>query len=107
MNIVIYTDNLEPINVVDLPTSFLDKLAKTGTAVMRVRADKWRDGVEYKDATLVHRTVTTWDGETVSLITTQDEEAVLFAKPGWLPGQQGQVGHLLQRIKNLLGQRLG
>ena len=104
---VIYTENLEPITVLDLPVSFLNSLAEKGTATVRVRADKWRDGVDYKDAVLRHRTITAWDGEKVSLVTSQDEEAIMFAMPSWLPGQRGQVNQLWFRIKNLLGQRLG
>lgn len=104
MNVVIYSEDLEPITVLDLPMQVLDRAASTGQVQLRVRAKNTRYR-EDQVCTLKHQELLTREGHFVSVLVTEDEVAAMLAKPGWLPGQRGQLNYYFDKIKNLLGQR--
>ena len=104
MNVVIYSEDMEPITVLDLPMPVLDKAAVEGQVQLRVRAQNTRCR-EDQTCVLKYVELLTRDGHFVCALTTEDEVAAMLAKPGWLPGQRGQLNYYLNKIKNLLGQR--
>ena len=104
MNVVIYSEDMEPITVLDLPMHVLDKAAVEGQVQLRVRAKNTRYR-EDQTCVLKYVELLTRDGHFVSALTTEDEVAAMLAKPGWLPGQRGQLNYYLNKIKNLIGQR--
>lgn len=104
MNVVIYSDDLEPITVLDLPMHILDKAISDGQVQLRVKARNTRYR-EDQVCVLKHAELLTRDGHFVSVLTTENEVAAMLAKPGWLPGQRGQLNYYLNKIKNLIGQR--
>lgn len=104
MNVVIYSEDMEPITVLDLPMQVLDKAATEGQVQLRVRAKNTRYR-EDQTCVLKYVELLTRDGHFVSALTTEDEVAAMLAKPGWLPGQRGQLNYYLNKIKNLIGQR--
>lgn len=104
MNVVIYSEDLEPITVLDLPMEVLDRAASTGQVQLRVKARNTRYG-EDQTCTLKYTELLARDGQFVSVLTTDDEVAAMLAKPGWLPGQRGQLNFYLNKIRKLTGQR--
>lgn len=104
MNVVIYSDDLEPITVLDLPVDLLNKAAEDGAIKLRIKAKGTTYG-EDQTCTLQHKELLTDDGYIVSVLVTTDESEVMLAKPGWLPGQRGQLNYYLKKIQTLLGQR--
>lgn len=104
MNVVIYSEDLEPITVLDLPMEVLDRAASKGQVQLRVKARNTRYG-EDQVCVLNYTELLARDGQFVSVLTTENETAAMLAKPGWLPGQRGQLNFYLNKIKNLLGQR--
>lgn len=105
MNVVVYTEDMEPITVLDLPLRVLDKAAAEGRVGLKIqgRATKFGDQV----CILQYKEVLTWDGQLCGVLITEHESAAMLAKPGWLPGQRGQLNYYLNRIKNLGEQRRG
>jgi hypothetical protein len=103
VNVVVYSDDMEPITVLDLPLEVLDKAAADGSVSLKIRGKSTRFGDQV--CVLKYREVLTWDGQLCSVLITEQEAAVMLAKPGWLPGQRGQLNYYLNRIKNLGAQR--
>lgn len=104
MNVVIYSEDLEPITVLDLPMRILDKAAGEGQVQLRVKARSTRYG-EDQTCILKYTELLTDDGCIISALTTADEAAAMLAKPGWLPGQRGQLNFYLSKIDRLTKQR--
>jgi hypothetical protein len=109
MNVVVYSKDMEPITVLDLPLEVLDKAASSGKVTIKVRGTRGYNSSHYGDrlCVLEYKELRAWDGGVVNVLITEHEETALIAKPGWLPGQRGQLNHYLNRIKTLLGQRGG
>lgn len=103
MNVVVYSKDMEPITVLDLPIEVLDKAVSAGKVTIRVRGNNTKYGDRLCE--LQYKELRAWDGGTVSALITEQEETIMLAKPGLLPGQRGQINYYLDRIKNLIGQR--
>lgn len=99
MNTVIYSTDIEPITVLDLPLALLEKAAVEGQAKLLIRGNNTKYGNQV--CILKHTRLLTIEGEFVSVLTTEDETAAMLAKPTWLPGQQGQVRFYIERIDSL------
>jgi hypothetical protein len=102
MNVIIYTTEFEPITVVDLPRSVLDKLEQQGGIKLALGHDAETSPV----CVLVLLKVRWLNGEEKPILVTKDEETALLLKPDWLPGQRGIYNLLYNHIKKLT-KRLG
>lgn len=100
MNIVLYTPELEPITVVDLPMWLLEHVERNGSVRVAVKRPLTADfiekvavgSVEGPEAVTIEAMRVRWfDGSAKIFYTTKDEELALILKPDWLPGQLSQV----------------
>lgn len=106
MNVVIYTTDFEPITVVDLPRTALDKLEQTGGIRLALGPDKDESGKSITPpiCTVIMCKLRWFNGEEKPILVTKDEESALLLKPDWLPGQRGVYNLLYNHIKNLTKQ---
>ncbi len=103
MNVVIYTLDLEPITVVDLPMWMLDHIERSGAVKVAVKRPITADFVERvavgtvegPECVTIQQARLRWpDGSIKSILVTKDEELALTLKPEWLPGQRLQVQNM-------------
>lgn len=99
MNVVIYSTDIEPITVLDLPVDLLNRAAVEGKIKLRIKGENTPYGNQ--DCVLKHAQLAATDGSYIDILVTEDETAAMLAKPSWLPGQQGQVGFYKAKIKSL------
>lgn len=100
MNIVLHTEDLEPITVIDLPLWLLEQIERNGTVRVAVKRPLTVDfiekvavgTVEGPDTVTIEAKRLRWaDGSVKPIYTTKDEILALTLKPAWLPGQLAQV----------------
>lgn len=108
MNVVIYTQDFEPITVIDLPVWLLEQMEQQGSvrvAVLQpVRTTTGNDPQDFQMPPIVtiYCEKLRWkDGTTKPILITYDEELALTLRPEWLPGQRGAVNNYKQHIRNL------
>jgi hypothetical protein len=97
VNVIIYTTDFEPITIVDLPRSVLDKAEQQGGIKLSLGPTEADSPV----CTLVMIKVRWVNGEEKPILVTRDEETALLLKPDWLPGQRGVYNMLYNHIKQL------
>lgn len=97
MNIIIYTEDFEPITVIDLPLEVLDTAEKKGGIMLAL---KHRDNQTSLIQVDCHKLK--WiDGSTKIIFVTKEEELALLLCPEWLVGQKAVVGTYERSIKIL------
>lgn len=110
MNVVLYTDDFEPITVLDLPTWLLEQLERQGSVRVAVLRPVQLEAnpplpvgsVEGLDVVTVYCERLRWkDGTVKPILITHDEELALTLKPEWLPGQRQRVQSYQQAIRSL------
>ena len=113
MNIVLYTNEFEPITVLDLPQWLLDQLERQGAIRVAVqdpvrvnitKDQEWSEPwmvPELKVVTIYCERLRWKDGTTKPVLVTPDEELALTLKPEWLPGQRQRVQSYQQAIRGL------
>lgn len=111
MNVVLYTNDFEPITVLDLPLWLLEQLERQGAvrvAVMRpvqfgaVDASVPVGSVEGPQVVTICCERLRWkDGTVKPVLVTDDEELALTLKPEWLPGQRQRVQSYQAAIRTL------
>jgi hypothetical protein len=111
MNVVLYTPDLEPITILELPLWLLEQLEKQGAVRIAVmKPPRW---VEESQSTTfdMPETVTVYcerlrwrDGSTKLILITPDDELALTLKPEWLPGQRAAVQSYRAYIRHLTEQ---
>ena len=108
MNVVIYTEDFEPITVIDLPVWLLEQMEKVGAvrvAVMKPPSIMLTtEPIDYDPPPIVtiYCEKMRWkDGTTKPILITYDEELALTLRPEWLPGQQGAINNYKQVIRTL------
>ena len=110
MNVVLYTQDFEPITVLDLPTWLLEQLERQGAvrvAVLRPvqfgsDASVAVGSVEGPQVVTIYCERLSWkDGTVKPILVTDDEELALSLKPEWLPGQLQRVQSYQQAIRVL------
>ena len=118
MNIVLYTQDFEPITVIDLPMWLLDKVDSEGYVKVAVPkrldikniAESAASGSPLKelyDTITIVGTRLYWRDNTPRTIyttTAKDEELALVLKPNWLPGQRMQINNYQEAITFLATQ---
>lgn len=108
MNIVLYTMDMEPITIIDLPMWAIELGEKHGTVAVGVylpfsatpmdNADPitssyWVVYLKFHPMRFYEKK--SW------LITVDNEELALKLKPSWLPGQQKAINDYERDVKNL------
>ena len=110
MNVVLYTEDFEPITVLNLPLWLLEQLEKQGAvrvAVMRPIQLTPSTGipvgsVEGNQVVTIYCEKLRWkDGTTKPILITRDEELALTLRPEWLPGQRAAVQSYHKTIRQL------
>lgn len=110
MNIVLYTNDFEPITVLDLPQWLLEQLERQGAvrvAVMRpVQFDSREPiavgSVEGPQVVTIYCERLRWkDGTVKPVLVTDDDELALSLRPEWLPGQRQRVQSYQKAIRGL------
>jgi hypothetical protein len=100
MNVVLYTDDLEPITVVDLPRWLLDRAEQRGFIKISIPQLTKTE----PDMLVVRCKRIIWfDGSTKVFLTTDNEILALTLNPTWLPGQTKAVqgsNRLLRQLHN-------
>jgi hypothetical protein len=106
VNVIIYTTDFEPITVVDLPKSVLDKIERQGGAKLALGPPEDDEGKPANPpiCTIVMCKLRWFNGEEKVVLVTKDEESALLLKPEWLPGQRGVYNLLYNHIKKLTKQ---
>jgi hypothetical protein len=107
MNVVLYTINLEPLTIIDLPIDILEKMEVEGA--LKILVAKPPKTLSQGTLTFpMPETITLYcqrlrwlDDSIKTVIFTEDEELALAIKPGWLPGQTANVQHYKGVIKHL------
>ena len=111
MNVVLYTTDLEPITILDLPLWLLEQLEKQGA--VRIAVLKPPRLVNNGEAVTfdMPETVTVYcerlrwrDDSTQLILVTPDDELALTLKPEWLPGQRAAVQSYQKAIRHLTDQ---
>ena len=106
MNVVLYTNDFEPITVLDLPVWLLDRLEEQGTVRVAVQKPPGvsPDLVDFELPPIVtiHCEKLRWkDGTVKPVLVTNDDELALTLRPDWLPGQQNTIQSYRKAIRHL------
>jgi hypothetical protein len=111
MNVVLYTTDLEPITILELPLWLMEQLEKQGAIRIAVlkppRLVHSGEAITFDmpETVTVYAERLRWKDNTTKLIlVTPDEELALSLKPDWLPGQRAQVQSYQKAIRHLTDQ---
>jgi hypothetical protein len=99
MNVVLYTEDFEPITVIDLPVVYLEMLERGNyvrLAIMEPAALAPTDSIDamrmealsYKTISIRAERMLWIDRSTKFVLITPNDELALLLRPSWLPGQQ-------------------
>jgi hypothetical protein len=118
MNTVLYTQDLEPITVVELPLWLLETAEREGAVKVSVKRPITPDFIEKvavgtvegpECVTIKPMRIRCFDGSVKVLYYTNDDELALTLKPEWLPGQrlqvqnfQAAIGWLSKQLRTLM-----
>lgn len=110
MNIVLYTNDFEPITVVDLPMWLLETLETRGSVRVAVLEPTVPENPDTETAGVSIVTIylekLLWrDGSKKSVLVTDDEELAMVLNPDWLPGQRYIIQSYeadIQKLKDAL-----
>ena len=110
MNVIIYTEDFEPIIPIDLPLWLLERLEKEGAVRVAVNKPKGFTEEQIPVGNLECETPTVrirheklrWhDGSLKTILVTPDEELALTLNPEWLPGQRAPIQLYLQTMRKM------
>jgi hypothetical protein len=111
MNVVLYTTDLEPITILDLPIGLLEQLERHGAVRVAVQepfkfTPAPEDFVYHQPKTVtIYCEKFCWrDGRTKTILVTPDDEVALILKPSWLPGQTGTIQGYQKNLRFLTDQ---
>ena len=112
MNVVLYTTDLEPITILDLPLWLMEQLEKQGAIRVAVlKPPKWinektpvADSANIEAVTIYCERLRWRNNETKLILVTPDEELALSLRPEWLPGQRATVQSYQSAIRHLTEQ---
>jgi saccharopine dehydrogenase-like NADP-dependent oxidoreductase len=109
MNVVLYTEDFEPITVLDLPVWLLETMERHGGVRVAVLeplqitkpAEESLSMHSPKIVTIYCEKLRWKDGSTKPVLITYDEELALMLRPSWLTGQQASINSYKQTIRSL------
>lgn len=118
MNIVLYTQDFEPITVIDLPLWLLETAEREGAVKVAVKRPITPDFIEKvavgtvegpECVTIRAMRIQWYDGTIKTVYYTKDDVMALTLKPEWLPGQrlqvqnfQAAIGWLSKQLRTLM-----
>ena len=112
MNIVLYTRDMEPVTIIDLPIDLLNWATNENSGYLRLAVpnpnpscwlggqympiafDSYTVGIEFQRLILRSR-VESW------LAIVDNDEYALMLKPSWLPGQQAKINYYEKTNRDL------
>lgn len=100
MNTVVYSEDFEPIIVLDLPLWLLERAGQLGCVRVPVQDDPSAPE-PFRRTVLIRCEKIAWKGSLRPVFVTPDEELILLAKTEWLPGQRATVSGYKHSIKTL------
>ncbi len=112
MNTVLYTRDMEPITIIDLPIDLLNWATNENGGYLRIAVRQelqTRPPIDYPEAhyrilevvgiefqrLIMRNRDTTW------LAIVDNDEFALKLKPSWLPGQQAKINYCEKTLKEL------
>lgn len=114
MNVVIYTKDMEPITVIDLPPAMIRFGQERHFLRVPVQVpvpaylppgwsvdDAVVDSAVIRTVALEFSELRMPDGKTSCIVVTHDEEFALALRPAWLPGQRGAINDYERSIRKL------
>jgi len=111
MRVVLYTKDLEPITILEIPQWLLDQLEKVGKIKLGVAPPKLPPAVgkvvgeriASSDTIDIYCERLKWhDGTVKPILITDNDELALALKPEWLPGQQQAINWYEGIIRQLV-----
>lgn len=111
MRVVLYTKDMEPITIIEMPLWLLEQLERVGMVKVAVREPK--EKLLMADPQDLHPTETLniyceklrWrDGSVKPIVVVDDDELALALKPEWLPGQVQAINWYEGIIRQLIGE---
>lgn len=102
MNVIIYSEDFEPITTIDLPLAVIDSAERNGGVALALKSTA--EGMPNIIYVTCHKII--WYDKTIkSVLVTKNEELALLLKPDWLVGQKAVIG-AYQRTLNILTDKL-
>ena len=111
MNVILYTEDFEPIIPIDLPLWLLERLENEGAIRVAVNKPVGFKGEKIPVGTVGNENMPTvriryeklrWhDGSLKTILVTPDEELALSLTPEWLPGQRAPIQLYLQTVRRM------
>ena len=111
MNVILYTEDFEPIIPIDLPLWLLERLEQEGAVRVAVnkpigfKGEKIPVGIvgnEDMPTVRIRYEKLRWhDGTLKTILVTPDEELALTLTPEWLPGQRAPIQLYLQTVRRM------
>lgn len=96
MNVILYSNDFEPITVIDLPREQLDLAERQGGIRIAVKS-----AVDSPIITAYCKKIIWYDGSLKPILVTRDEVLALTISPAWLPGQIQVVQYSTQLLRRL------
>jgi hypothetical protein len=112
MRVVLYTQDFEPVTVLELPLYILEEMERHGGARIAV-VKPFENSEGEVDESLLNETNTLdlelhklrWqDGTVRTILTTSNDELALTLRPDWLPGQVQAIQWYKKTIQGLIDQ---
>ena len=109
MRVVLYTRDMEPITIIDMPTWLLEQVEKVGMVRVAVRdpVQGMRNGEPFQepDTLDIYCEKLRWrDGTLKSILVVSNDELALAVNPQWLPGQQQAINWYEKVIRQLVSE---
>jgi hypothetical protein len=111
MNVILYTEDFEPIIPIDLPLWLLERLEQEGAVRVAVnkpigfKGEKIPVGMVGNEDTptvrIRYEKLRWHDGTLKTILVTPDEELALTLAPEWLPGQRAPIQLYLQTVRRM------
>lgn len=96
MNVVVYSTDFEPINIIEIPRYLLDRAEQRGFLKIALNSSEtspvitvWCKKILWHDSTIK------------TVLITQDEVLMLTLPPTWLPGQSKAIQSALGLVRKL------
>lgn len=111
MRVVLYTRDLEPITIIEMPLWLLEQVERAGQVRVAVREPPQK--MLIADPSELHQPETLdiyceklrWrDGSVKPILVVNNDELALALKPEWLPGQVQAIKWYESAIKQLVGE---
>jgi len=97
MNTIIYSNDFEPITVVDLPIDILESAERNGGIMLVLKKSDTENSLVRVECKKI-----VWeDGSLKPVLITKDEELTMLLKPSWLVGQNTVVKAYQRTLKIL------